>query len=590
MPDLAPPRRPLFRRLLFPLLILAILGGAAYASYWAYGKLKGRQSRHLTKMATEYLQQGKVAEATMSLETAVRLKPNNAEALRLLARLKGATGEGPKSLETWRKVSESGSLTLDDLAQYAAAAARENDWALAERIADAAATGGNPVLRHMIRAELLTSKNDLPGAEAELRLAMDADKTGNARIALARFLMTRRFNAETAPEVLELLREGSKLQDARGVDAIATALRLGLVPPAELPVWINALRAHPQANARALILADTVELQSTPASKPAVLEKMLQRMQGASVDDRAAGTQFLILIGEPAQAAALLSRDEALKNRDIFSLWLDAQSLTKNWPAILDALAQPNLPLPAYLAKLYSGRALVMSGKESEGRAAYAEALQQSSENKADFLQTLAYLNLAGEDQFFEQGFKHVLSDPATAKESFIKILPSVAMRRDATRTRRAYEIAAATSPELAKDLTLQNDISYLNLLLGLPEDTKKVAFQSDANPRDFAFRVTYALALLKAGKNKEALTLLENCEPDVFVPALPPHHKAIVAIALAANGRQNEALGAISTVPPQQLSVQEFELVRSYLAEPESTPTPAAKPEPKKKEAPKKK
>jgi predicted negative regulator of RcsB-dependent stress response len=398
-------------------------------------------------MATEYLQQGKAAEATMSLETAVRLKPNNAEALRLLARLKGATGEGPKSLETWRKVAESGSLTLDDLAQYAAAAARENDWALAERIADAAATGGNPVLRHMIRAELLTSKNDLPGAEAELRLAVEADKTGNARIALARFLMTRRFNAETAPEVLELLREGSKLQDARGVDAIATALRLGLVPPAELPVWINALRAHPQANARALILADTVELQSNPASNPAVLEKMLQRMQGATAADRAAGVQFLILAGEPAQAATLLTRDETIKDREIFSLWLDAQSLTKNWPAILEALAQPNLPLPAYLVKLYSGRALVMSGKEAEGRAAYAEALQQSSQNRADLLQTLAYLNLAGEDQLFEPGLKNLLSDPATAKDSFIKILPSVAMRRDAKRTRRAYEIAAATSP-----------------------------------------------------------------------------------------------------------------------------------------------
>lgn len=565
------------RRWFYILLILAFLGGAAYGSYWTYGKLTGRQSRKLTKMAAEYLQQGKVAEAAMSLDTAVRLKPNNAEALRLLAHLKGATGEGPKSLENWRKLAESGSLTLEDLAQYAAAAARENDWALAERIADAAATGGNPVLRHLLRAELLTSKNDVPGAEAELRLAVEADKTGTAQAALARFLIARRFNTETAPEILELLREVSKLQDERGVDAIATAMRIGVVPPAELPIWINALREHPKANARTLFLADTVELQSNPASKPAVLERMLQRMQGAPVDDRAAGVQFLVHIGEPAQAAALLSRDEALKNREVFSLWLNAQFLIQNWPAILDALAQPNLPLPAYLTKLYSGRALVMSGHESDGRAAYAEGLQQSSENKADLLQALAYLNLAGEDQFFEQGLKHVLSDPATAKESFIKILPSVAMHRDAARTRRVYEIAAATSPDLARDLTLQNDLAYLNLLLGLPEDTKKVAFQSDANPRDFAFRVTYALALLQAGKNKEALTLLENCEPDVFVPTLPPHHKAIVAIALAANGRKKEALGAISTVPPQELSVQEIELLRSYLPQPESSrpPTP---------------
>ena len=163
-------------------------------------------------------------------------------------------------------------------------------------------------------------------------------------------------------------------------------------------------------------------------------------------------------------------------------------------------------------------------------------------------------------------------------------------MRQDAARTRRAYEIAAATSPELAKDLTLQNDLAYLNLLLGLPVDTKKIAFLSDANPRDFSFRLTYALALLKAGKNKEALTLLENCEPDVHVATLAAHQKAIVAIAMAANGRRNEALGVAAILSPQQLSLQEIELMRSYLAQPKTTPTPTPTPATPKKEAPKKK
>jgi len=576
------------RHFFYILLILAILGGGAYCGYtgssWVYGKLKARQSRKLTKMASDYLQQGKMSEAAMSLETALQLKPSNAEALRLLARLNEASGETAKSLENWRKLAESGSLTLEDLVQYAFAAARENDWSLAEKIADSAATGGNPELRNLLRAELLVSKKDLPGAEAELRLAVEADKTGTSRIALSRFLIERRFNTETAPEILKLLRETSKLQDKRGVDAIATAMKIGVVPPAEWPVWINALREHPKANARIFLLADTLEVRSNPASKPDVLKRMLQRIQGAPVDDRAAGMQFLLLLGEPAHAATLLSRDEALKNRNFFSYWLEAHSFTNNWPTILDALAQPNLPLPAYLAKLYSGRALMMSGNDSEGRAAYAEGFQQSLKNKADLFQAIAYLNLAGEDQLFEQGLKNVLSDPATAKESFIKILPSVAMLRDAARTRRFYEIAATTSPDLAKDPTLQNDLAYLNLLLGLPEDTDKVAFQSEANPRDFAFRITSALALLQAGKNKDALTLLENCEPDVFVPALPPHHKTIVAIALAANGRKKEALGVMSGVRPQELSIQEFELMRRYLAQPESSPPPT--PAMQKKEA----
>jgi len=588
MPDLDPPRRPLLRRLLLPLLILVVLCVAAYASYWAYGKLKGRQSRHLTKMAMEYLQKNKVAEAEMSLETAVRLEPNNAEALRVLARLQGATGKGAQSLETWQKLAASGGITLDDLAQYSMAASREGDQALAERLANAAAGGGNTALKHVLRGNLLLSKNDIPGAEAEFRQAVEVDTTGNSRAMLARFLLTRRLNAETAPEIREMLRELSKRPDAVGLEALSTAITRGLVPPAELPVWTSALRQHPKATAQALLLADATDIQLQPETKPAVLAKMLERMKGAPVDDRAAGLQFLILMGEPAQAAGLLTRDEALNKRETLSLWLDAQSLTKNWPAILEVLAQPNLPLPGHLAKLYRGRALAMSGKEADGRAAYAEALQETAGTKAEFLETLAYLNLAREDQLFDQGLQRVLSDPATAKESFLRILPSVAARRDAARTRRAYEMAAAASPELAKDLTLQNDMAYLDLLLGLPVDIKKTAFLSEANPRDFSFRATHALALLKEGKNKEALSLLENCEPDIHVASLPPHQKAIVAIALAANGRRDDALGTASLLPPQQLSMQEFELVRSYLAQLETTPT--STPATPKKEAPKKK
>ena len=590
MPDLDPPRRPLLRRLLFPLLILVVLCVAAYASYWAYGKLKGRQSRHLTKMATEYLQKNKVAEAEMSLQTAVRLKPNNAEALRVLARLQGATGKGPQSLETWQKLAASGGITLDDLAQYSMAASREGDQALAERLANAAAAGGNTVFKHVLRANFLLSKNDIPGAEAEFRQAVEVDTTGNSRAMLARFLLTRRLNAETAPEIREMLRELSKRPDAVGLEALTAAITRGLVPPAELPVWISALRQHPKSTAQALLLADAADIQLQPETKPTVVAKMLERMKGASLEDRARGLQFLLRMEEPAQAASLLTRDEALKNRETLSLWLDAQSLTKNWPAVLDALSQPNLPLARHLTKLYRGRALLMSGKEAEGRAAFAEALQETEGSKAEFLETLAYLNLVGEDQLFDQGLQRALSDPETAKESFLRILPSVASRRDAARTRRAYEMAAAASPELANDLTLQNDMAYLDLLLGLPVDINKTAFLSEANPRDFSFRATHALTLLKEGKNKEALSLLENCEPDIHVASLPPHQKAIVAIALAANGRRNEALGTASLLPPQQLSMQEFELVRSYLAQLETAATPTPTPATPKKEAPKKK
>ena len=259
-------------------------------------------------MATEYLQKNKVAEAEMSLQTAVRLKPNNAEALRVLARLQGATGKGPQSLETWQKLAASGGITLDDLAQYSMAASREGDQALAERLANAAAAGGNTVFKHVLRANFLLSKNDIPGAEAEFRQAVEVDTTGNSRAMLARFLLTRRLNAETAPEIREMLRELSKRPDAVGLEALTAAITRGLVPPAELPVWISALRQHPKSTAQALLLADATDIQLQPETKPAVVAKMLERMQGASLEDRARGLQFLLRMEEPAQAASLLTR------------------------------------------------------------------------------------------------------------------------------------------------------------------------------------------------------------------------------------------------------------------------------------------
>jgi len=586
-----PPSPSKGRRWIFILLIPLALAATCGVGYWGYGKFKARQSRRLATLAKEYLQQGNVTEAAMSLETALRLQPKNVEVLRLLAQVQGAKGDGVKSLETWRKLADCGALTLQDLSQYSVTAAREGDWALAERLASSAASGGNAVLGHLLRSDLLISKNDLPGAETELRMAIDTDTTGTSQAALARFLLAYRLNAQTAPEILEILRGLSKRRDATGVEAATTAITRGLVPPSDMPSWIATLRENPKSNGQALLLADNMEIQSNPSSKASVLEKMLQRVRGASLEDRSAGAKFLILMEEPKQAAALLTRDEALKQREVLSLWLQAQSLSQNWTAVLDALAQPNLPLPEFLKKLFLGRALVMSEQVDKGRALYSEGLQMASADRSEFLEALAYINLIGEDQRFDQGLQQVLSNSDTAKDSFLKLLPSVLMRRDAARTYRTYEIAAATLPDLANDLTFQNDLNFLSLLLNLPVDHKKVAFLCEANPRDFAFRATLAFSLLKAGKNKEALTLLENCEPDVQVTSLTPSHKALLAAAFAANDRRNDARNVMSLLAPQLLSIQEIQFLQTYLNDPKPSPTPApSRTEMKKKPTPKKK
>jgi hypothetical protein len=594
-------RKAVFRRfirrnkILIILFILLALVGTGFGGLWAYGKFKNRQSNHLTRLAQEYVAKGQLNEARMALETAIRLKHNNPVALRLLARIQGAQGTGSAALASYQKLAESGALTLQDLSTFAVAAAREGDWALAERLADSAARGGNPVLRHMLRAELLTSKKDFAGAEAEIRLAMEVDKSDSSKAALARFLIASRLNNETAPEILELLRGLSGRSDGLGAEALASAISSNLVPIDEAPAWIAALRAHPSTKPQFLLLADTADIKLNPQSKAVIAQKTAQRLSGASLEERAAGMQWLMLIQEPALASSMLTRDEALQHRETLTLWLDSNALQKRWDVIIDTLAQPNVVLPSHFQKLYRGRSLIAMGRTDEGRASYAEAFNETSGSDREFLETLAYLAMANEDAMFEQGLKQVLANPDKVETAMRALVPAVQSRRDAARVRRVYEVASA-SPALANNLTIKNDLDYLSLLLGMPVDSAQIALRSQANPRDFSFRVTNALALLRAGQSKQALQELENCEPDVHVASLAPHQQVVVVAALAVNGRRKEAISVASLIPPMALNDQEVKLLQTYLADPQPAPTsnptsnpsktttPSKKPNPKKK------
>jgi hypothetical protein len=290
--------------------------------------------------------------------------------------------------------------------------------------------------------------------------------------------------------------------------------------------------------------------------------------------------------GAAADGVHLITRDEAVSNARLFLVWIDALSAAGDRARVLEILESENLPVSKTTQRLFRGRTLAFSGRQPEADAEFQTAFEESRAQGGDvFLETLSYLNLAGRQDLFEKGATIALEDPSQAVSNFRRLIPSVMTARDAARTRRFYAIAAR-SPALAQDLTMQNDMSFLDLLLGNAVETREIAFRSEANPRDFSLRATHALAQLKAGRSKDALQTLEDCEPDVYVATLPPHQKAIVACALAANGKRPEALAIMATVPPTALSVQEVALVQSFLAEP---PLPSPTPTPK-KTAPKKK
>ncbi|MEN9470327.1 MAG: hypothetical protein RL630_2060, partial [Verrucomicrobiota bacterium] len=455
-------------------VVLALIGGLVWSGLWAVGKIERRQSRKLTDMASSYIQEGKGEEARMGLETALRLDPRNAKALRMLAGLRRAQGAEAEALDAMRRLAESGQMSLDDLVIYAQMAARAGDIALAERLANSAGTGGNTVLRHMLRAELGAAKNDPAAMEKELRAAAEIDESGRSKFALARFLIQRRLNAETAPEVLALLRGLSSKNDAMGAEAMGMILTAGLVPQTEAEGLVKAIRQHPATNPRLLLMADTTEVALKPNQKSEVVRRTAERLKGAPMEQRVEGMVWAMRLGEPATASALITPEEAAKEAKVFSLWLDSLGQQNRWSEITEQLSKEGTPLPPHLRGLYAGRALVAAGRGNEGRDQYAKALQAAYPKREDFIQAVAYLGTAGEQDLFEQGLRKALENPEDAQALMRAVVPAVATRRDAAQTLKVYEIAAS-APALKNDLTLQNDIDYLSLILGRPVDARAI-------------------------------------------------------------------------------------------------------------------
>jgi hypothetical protein len=155
-----------------------------------------------------------------------------------------------------------------------------------------------------------------------------------------------------------------------------------------------------------------------------------------------------------------------------------------------------------------------------------------------------------------------VLSDPATAPANLRLLASGIQRQHDSAKVLRALELAAAL-PSLNNNLTLQNDLDYQRLLLGQSVDLARLESRVEANPNEFSFRVTEALALLKIGKKSQALQVMENIETDIDAAKLPPSQLAILASAIAATGDLKKASAALALCPKNSLTVQEGALIQ---------------------------
>ncbi len=532
-------------------ITLAIVLAVAAGSSWIYhlSSTKG-ESRRLTDTAKRYIDKGQPDDARQMLIVARNLDPKNSDAKQLLAAIEAAAAEAAD--EPVPPIPQP-----DSDPPAPSISAPPDEEAVIVRIRDALD---------------LVSKNDLLAAEKEFRSIAANDVAGRGHAALATFLIRYRPLSEVSEEILELLKAVPPRPERYGLDAIELALSKAVIPTKELYSWLEVIRTHPAANPSDLLKADSYEASARPRGKGIVVERTAGRLRKAPLEDRAAAARWFTSIGEHAAVPQLISRDDALTNRDLFSLWLEVMERTEQFDVALDALSKSDIPMSPTLRKLFRTRVLYRSGL-TDARGEYGSILADLEGRPGEYAEALAFICLAGDDPFTLKGLTKALADPAAAGIVFRKLIPAARARKDAVRLRQYYEMAAA-APALSGDINIKSELSYLNLLLNIPEDREEIAQRCSRFPDAIAPRATLAMALLLKGLAPQALVHLTSYKPSIYSVNLQPSQRLVLVSCLAANNRREEARKAAVGLRDMSLTQQETEFLAKSLKE----PVPASK------------
>ena len=554
-----------YRWLILSGLAVVLLGAIAALAYVGQQKWKLRQSSKLVVDAEEYLLERQATEALMAYETALRLNPKNAEALRGIAVLQYSIGQKGNALLNFQQLADNGEMTPRDAQVFALLAAMHGEWELADRIVDALSGGTSAALSHLVSADISSMRGKMDSAESSLRRAVEIDDSERCRAALAGFLIANRLDKNSATEIFLLLNELSASDSGLGAMALTSGIEKNLVPPELMPAWIAALRAHPEKTQEMLLVADAVEVKLAPERIAEISSGVVDRLSEGSLEDRKKGVFWLVNHGMHRHAANLVTREEALGNDELFGIWLDALSGASRFDDLHEALNDAQNPLSPWQTSLARGRALKIEGRESEAVQAFEDSITQSSGSPDDLVKVVAYFVHAGEIELMRQGVAEVFSKKATAVENFHVLRKVIHSKGDIVLVLEFHQLGLE-SGNLGFQHELQNEIDYCRLVLGDSLEGADIAQLARKNPYNLRFRVTNALRLFLNGestKGAAALIVPGEMPPE---PELMARHQALSLVARAMKTESGGEEGDLEKIPPQLLSVQERNLVRKLI------------------------
>lgn len=262
----------------------------------------------------------------------------------------------------------------------------------------------------------------------------------------------------------------------------------------------------------------------------------------------------------------VLSLEDSLKSKDLFLIYIDALAGKEAWQELYTVFRSHAtfLPIEPYLRLMFEARIYKERGNDRRSELAWDKALVEARGNRARLWQLAEYALLMQDEAKIRLTFTNLLRENPLSLQAYIRWLGYEKQRGDTASVLKLLQKMQVNFPE---NLSIRNDLCYLELLLkqNLKENEAKAQIILDQYPSIFAYRMTLALAYLRAEKHKQALDLILDL--GINWKGVDASYRALAASILAANAypkdaeRMLEGVSLDSLLPEERLLLKENQL-----------------------------
>ncbi|MDZ4289790.1 MAG: hypothetical protein U0984_17635, partial [Prosthecobacter sp.] len=490
------------------------------------------RAEKLVKEARQMAEDGQVVNAIMKAQQAVRISPDNLNAIRLNS-----------EFLTYAKRDEALHF-LDRLEQQGVANASDRQLRIRALINVKRSKEASQVLEALLENEepndtLMKLAEEIWGESQRNAILLRSMKAYAAKhpenkehsLRLARIQANSKIDEEIATG-MRRARELAEGDDETGLHAVEFLDTFENLPPDEASYLIQRLRNHPKATGWHLVAALKRQLRLDPVRRSLLIQETIDRARGKTREDLLPLVRFLVEQGEYLQVLALVSEDEAKGYQPLLENYLTALTMLQRFGELEKLVNDPKVMslLNQSVSAFYRAHlAFVTKKPPEEIREALIAARNAADvERRAELLVKIGeYAEARGYSDIAEEAYKSASLIPRTERAGYHGLLRTAEVNG---KTEALLKSAREANGRWPDDPTYLERYIYVSLLTGQELETsmQKALSLLEQQPQDQPRRLMAAFAFWRLKDLKGATTYLQKMELNHLTPGLQAVFAAI--------------------------------------------------------------